>query len=242
VGGWFWDGTTMTRITGNTAGTWASGSPFEIRLESSAGVASSGAGSIIWPQVGFVVAGVTTAYRYWRVRIPANYGADYYEVNKVLIGGFFPFGYDYGWGRSLSVGLIQDDYELRSGARIVRQRAQRRTAELAWQQGIPGGGTGSVAGTSPSPTWITANSQPVLARKDTAFMEGILRHAKGSEQLCCYFPSVDAAPLSGTVTLVGRDNLMVCRIMGGGQRQSLAGTEQGGELMSLAAVQLEEAV
>ena len=55
-------------------------------------------------------------------------------------------------------------------------------------------------------------------------------------------PSVDAVPLSGAVTLVGRDNLMVCRIMGGGQRQSLAGHEQSGEVMSLSAVRLEEAV
>ena len=242
AGGWFWDGSTMAQIAGNTAGTWASGSPFEIRLTSSAGVAASGTGSVIWPQVGYVVAGVTTAYRYWRIRIPANYGAGYYEAAKVLFGPFFPFGYNYGWGRSIGTTLIQDDYEMRSGARIVRQRAQRRTAELTWQQGIPGGGTGSVVGASPSPTWVQANSQPVLARKDTAFMEAILRHAKGSEQLCCYFPSVDSAPLAGAVTLVGRDNLMVCRIIGGGQRQSLAGHEQSGEVMALAAVQLEEAV
>jgi len=242
AGGWFWDGSTMTAIAGNTAGTWASGSPFELRLVSGSGVAASGTGSIIWPQVAYVVGGVTTAYRYWRIRIPANVGAGYYECAKILIGPFFPFGYDYGWGRSIGVDLIQDDYEMRSGARVVRQRAQRRAVELTWQQGIPGGGTGSVVGASPSPTWVQASSQPVLARKDTAFMEAILAHAKGSEQLCCYLPSVDANPLSGAVTLVGRDNLMVCRVMGGGQRQSLAGHEQSGELMSLSAVRLEEAV
>ena len=118
------------------------GLQLRLQMPSSGSLPSSGTLAILWPSSTRIAWNVTTAYRYWRVRVAAltldaTTSPQYLSAAKLVVGPLLPFSTDYSWGRTVALAQQQEIITGAAGQRSVsRKGSPRRAVEFGWVDGI----------------------------------------------------------------------------------------------------------
>ncbi len=192
-----------------------------------------------------VIHNQATAYRYYRLRIPAQDTAEgQFIVESFLPGPLLVPGLEYGWGRIVRTEASVESSETRAGRRRRREAAPpRRVAEVAWPDGWS---MTQVEAVNPTPDWISANAssaEGIGVRADAYLVERLLSRAKSGELPVVYLPTVGFSP-SGAMwdfAVTARDEQLYGFITSTrAVRQNLLGDEGTNELVSLSALVISE--
>lgn len=245
-------------LEGNRAGVWRStgGSQSCVlqidRTVNLTGLPSSGTIHLIPTLFVAMKHAIAAGYRAYQLRIPAQdtYG-NYFGMRPPILGSFLAFGWDYSRGRLVGSLRRESAFELPSGSRRVRALARpRRYVEIAWNDTIPGGGTGGVWGASPEPSVIAVSgSTPVAVLKDPAMLEGMIQVVSGTPTTptgsartvpVVYLPSVATGSTTSQFSM--RELILPGHIVGdGGARTHTVGRyENSTEGDTLGTVRIEE--
>lgn len=191
AGGWVTVATGVSggdayRIKGNTSGYWngrSADKQVRILLEDEddpSSLAATGNINVIQPMMVAWAHDVTARYRYLRVRLAGHTYSNDYRIGRLMIGAVRWFGKQY--GREV---LLERNHNVQlttraDGTRTAQNRGrQRRTATIAWRDGIDE--TGMYAGV---PSWVsTSGGQIVAAMGDTArLLDGLFGEIDGPRE------------------------------------------------------------
>lgn len=178
-----------------------------------------------------------------RIRIQAQDTAEgYFTIGKMLIGHVAYFGAQYSHGRVLGVRPIFDTRESRSGVRRSTKLANaRRTAEIAWVEGVD---ASQIGGSVPTPDFLASATglRPVAVPGDTAHkMLGIIE-ACGPGIPVVYLPKIRRQAAYATIQYVNRNHMLYATMTSAGSAEATFGLEweNPGELFTVGKVTFEE--
>ncbi len=251
-----WDGATVViganeyRVVHTRGGeiTGSAGSPRRCRLvlDSSAGT-GSGTAKIV-PKQAVIVWRDATDYAGLRLVIDAQSTAEgYFTIGALVVGPFYVFGQDYSWGRILERTPNVDVSEGRAGQRrATRLGPQRRTAEVAWTDGID---VTQVDSASATPDYLLSTStsgiEPIAYERAVGYdIDGIAQLIDGPLHPVVYLPQVaKGTGGAGDVQVLTDVGLSVYgRVTSPVRLESILGDEEANEVWRLARLTIEEEV
>ena len=246
VGGTIYDGVGVYRkIDRHTEGIWSSaaGKHAEFVLTGVDGTeAASGSGMALWATRGtLVIHGLSTLYRRWRLRIPAQDNADgYFQIGAFACGPLAAFGQQYAWGwtdvtepnatRSQSADLV---------SRVRRRGPTRRTWTWAWTQLVS---MRRLRNATPTPDYlgVAASTEGIANQQDVAYLaQGVLEYCRSGEVPMVALKSISAT--SGTM-ITDRTLFMLGRLNSSVGFENELGDETAGEVGRISPISLEELV
>lgn len=239
----------IRQILANEEGVWASGGKqLRIRIEDSGTAPASGTLAILRPAVTGIAWGVTTGYRYYRLRVAAQTmdagSPGYLSIGAVVVGPVLPFGRQYSRGRTLATQHAQEVTTMTSGQRSVRTLAPpRRAVEFAWAEGVDTTQAQADISTAGAPDYVAAVTagQPLATRNAGDVIEGMARRQSGAVVPVVYLPRLDYLD---TGTTIGRqDQQLYGRILTDTfSRVAPVGAESDTEIQTVGTVRIEEEV
>jgi len=251
-----WNGATVVigsneyRVVHTRGGeiTGSAGSPRRCRLvlDSSAGT-GSGAAKIV-PRQAVIVWRNATDYAGLRVTIDAQSTAEgYFTIGALVVGPFYVFGQDYSWGRIIERSPNVDVSEGRGGQRrATRLGPQRRTAEVAWTDGID---VTQIDSATTTPDYLASTStsaiEPIAFERAVGYdIDGIAHLIDGPLHPVVYLPKVaKGTGGAGDVEILTDVGLSVYgRVTSPVRLESILGDEEANEVWRLARLTIEEEV
>jgi len=251
-----WNGATVVignseyRVVHTRGGeiTGSAGSPRRCRLvlDSSANTLS-GTAKIV-PRQAVIVWRDATDYAGLRLTIDAQSTAEgYFTIGALVVGPFFAFGQDYSWGRILERSPNVDVSEGRGGQRrATRLGPQRRTAEVAWTDGID---VRQIDSATTTPDYLASTStsgiEPIAFERAVGYdIDGIARLIDGPLHPVVYLPKVaKGTGGAGDVQVLTDVGLSLYgRVTSPVRLESILGDEEADEVWRLARLTIEEEV
>jgi hypothetical protein len=211
------DGTHVRKIRMNSEGTWTNGGSSlatRILLEDTltGGEPTSGSTGAIWYPNAVAAFALTTAYKAYKLKIPAQTTAEgYFELGNLLFGHVFPLGgylMQYGWGRGQEWATSVEQVEGRTGIRVLQSLAPtRRAAELAWVDGVETAGLSDT-----SPNWVVGwtGGQPVVVPAGVPYsLPGLVSSLRGAYTPVTYLAAFGLPSSSSDVVMITDPNLLL---------------------------------
>jgi hypothetical protein len=244
------DGGNVRKIETNSAGTWTgSGTSLQTRIlleEVDGTEGPNGTTGQIWSKDYAGVVPVTTAYKAFKLVIPAQATSEgYLTIGSLLWGHVFPLGgylMGTGWGRAMEWAYAFEQVEGRTGIRIIHdQGPTRRAAEMAWVDGVETSGL-----LDANPNWIvgwTTSGDPVAVPADMPYsMPGLIDSLRGATLPVAYLPCFNLPATTGSVVeITDRRLLLYGNIMTESLRaDNVVGEEGRTEILRLGTCRLEE--
>lgn len=230
----------LRRVASATSGTWAADSAqATMRLEGVDGTEPTSGTALLWLRCGAAVGlGRVASYSRWGLLIPAQATAEgYYEIGRLVIGAFLPFGARYSHGRvtttqpEVSVSAAPG---LRSGRRLSRPVRQ---ISAQWAEGVP------TRLHDPAPAYQSAGGLPLVSLGDLSLVETLQHsHGEGTGQLV-YLPRIERDPAATgpeVVAVRGRDWVILATLTGAPTQEDLAGEELRAGVQRVAGLELVE--
>jgi len=245
----------VRKIISNSEGRWVStGKTCKIRVEGDVTTVSQNGTMAICLKEGAIILssiGVGKAYKYLRVRIPAQatYNGTTGQVGTIHFGAFIPFSTKYSASRSITTSPKVDVTENRWGLKAIKKLGElSRQIEFSWAEGfndaqIKGDAVGD---------WIALPPTEVAigSRGNSTIMEGILRAVNSGEYPLVYIPKLLPEAYSEEVneampqyTITGRNNLILANITDAVTKDVTGiGEEETAENSRIAGIRLVEVI
>lgn len=234
-------------IASNSDGVWGAGATgATARITLSDAVVTddaSGSGGQIWLRDVVALVPFETAYTWFKLVIPAATTAEGYHRCKVMIGGAYVWGSEYGYSWARELKTYVETTEGRTGIRSMRETAPPRYAvEVAWPDGVDTSGIGVAE--PPSPNWIVGwtGGQPVANLGDTPYsLPGLLEELQGAVTPITVFRGATLPATSSTVTVIKNPALIVYGsiVTDTLRADNVVGIEGYSELMRLGTMRVE---
>ena len=246
------EGQKVKKIATNSPGTWTATNtslPPRLLLEDIDGLTStSGTAGEIWSKDSTHIIPLTTKYRKYRLRIPAQDTAEgYFKLGAMVFGHLFPLGaylQQYGWGMERDWAVDWESVEGRTGARTIKALGPtRRGAEMAWVDGVNTHGLD----TTSDPNWIlgwTGGSAVAVPADVPWSLPGLLEHLQGAATPVAYLEGFNAPPDGSTAVHVTDRTVQLysCAVSESLRFTNVVGDKESGQILRLGRCRLEEVV
>lgn len=202
----------------------------------------------IWSKDVVFIVNDATKYSRFRLRLPVQSTYEgYRKIGGITLGHVAWLGQRYSHGRILEHEPNNTVTTGRSGSRrVVNNGPMRRSAQVAWTDGID---VSQATQPAPGPHYIAAytGGPAVAARADTPYLvAGLSEAIEGATVPVVYIPAYTRPALSTTAaTLVNRNQFLYCRLVTGIRLENQLGDEwqaPSGEVFKVATATFEEEV
>jgi len=246
----------VRKILYNSEGAWRqdNGTTKVARLILAGTAGSDGDGTsvgdtaAIWSKDALIIVNNPAQYARYRLRIPvqSTYEGDF-RIGVMMIGHVAVLARQYSWGRIVGSEHNTELTTGRSGTRRARNLGpMRRTAEMAWTDGVD---SSTLWASTPTPDHVTAytgSTEPIAAPADTAHLVyGLVEALRGSNSPIVVVPRFTRQANATTdVQVLNRHGMLYGRIVTDPRLETILGDEleNPGEVVQLATITVEEEV